>query len=81
MYEMFDKATGFVLDYYSKDGKNKSCLCTFRKYLNKLRAYLVSESIAVPGIFSTKCHIFRESVLRYRVHFPQKHTFSVEVET
>jgi len=45
MYEMFDKATGFVLDYYSKDEKNKSCLCTFRKYLNKFRAYLVSERI------------------------------------
>lgn len=45
MYEMFDKATGFVLDYYSKNEKSSSCLCTYRKYLIKLRAYLVSERI------------------------------------
>lgn len=45
MYEMFDRSTGFVLDYYSKDEKSKSCLCTYRKYLMKLRAHLVSERI------------------------------------
>ncbi len=44
MYEMFDKATGFVLDYYSKNEKSSSCLCTYRKYLIKLRAYLQASS-------------------------------------
>lgn len=45
MYEMFDKATSFVLDYYSSDGKSKANLSTYNKCLKDLRAYLVRESV------------------------------------
>ncbi len=40
MYEIFDTAIGFVLDYYSKGEKSKSCLCTYRKYLMNYRYQL-----------------------------------------
>lgn len=45
MYEMFDKATSFVLDYYSNDEKGKDCFHNYRSFLNNLRAYLVKEKI------------------------------------
>ena len=45
MYEMFDKATSFVLDYYSSDEKIRTSVCSYRKCLNELRAYLVREKI------------------------------------
>jgi site-specific recombinase XerD len=45
MYEMFEKAIGFVLDYYSIDEKSSAKLCSYRKYLNKLRAFLVSQGL------------------------------------
>ncbi|WP_298505484.1 tyrosine-type recombinase/integrase, partial [uncultured Sphaerochaeta sp.] len=65
MYEIFDTAIGFVLDYYSKGEKSKSCLCTYRKYLMKLRAYLVSGGIEYSHMEALKWLSREFAFLRY----------------